>query len=182
MARRTRTLAFLALVVCLAAPAARAEMKPIMLVRVQAQTRISCPAPAIWRDITDGRKLARWMPDWNQPSNRRVQVLTMGSALDFVDEWNNRGRSVVTFLGSSESRDTREIRFANEPAHGDYLCRLKISTTRIQQGTMVQLTEEYTDESGPADAKATAQKMQASLERSLAALKALPRDCRPERM
>jgi hypothetical protein len=182
MARWTRTLAFFALLVFLAAPAARAAMKPIMLVRVQAQTRISCPAPAIWRDITDGRRLARWVSVWNQPGNRRVSSLTVGSMLDFVDEWSNRGRSVVTFLGSGESRDTREIRFANEPARGDYLCRMKISTTPAQQGTMVQLTEEYTDESGPADVKATAQKMQASLERSLAALKAMPRDCRPERM
>jgi len=182
MARRTRRLAFLALVMCLAAPAARADVKQVNLVRVQAQTRISCPAPAIWRDITDVRKLVRWMPEWNQPSNRRAPFLTMGSALDFVDEWNNRGRSVVTFVGSSENRDTREIRFANEPTHGDYLCRMRISTTPAPQGTLVQLTEEYTDESGPADVKATAQKMQVSLERSLAALKALPRDCRPERM
>jgi hypothetical protein len=52
----------------------------------------------------------------------------------------------------------------------------------MRQETLVQVTEEYTDESAPADVRATAQKMQASLDRSLAALKALPRDCRPERM
>jgi uncharacterized protein YndB with AHSA1/START domain len=182
MARRIPMLAFPILLVCLATPAARAEVKQIMLARLQAQTRISAPAPAVWREITDGRKLARWMPEWNQPSNKRVQVITMGTVLDFVDEWNNRGRSVVTFVGSSESRDSHEIRFANEPTHGQFMCRTRITTTRIPQGTLVVLTEEYTDESAPGDVKATAQKMQTSLEQSLAALRKAVGNPRSERL
>jgi hypothetical protein len=106
----------------------------------------------------------------------------MGAVLDFVDEWNNRGRSVVTFSGSSEVRGSSEIRFANEPTHGDYMCRTKIILTTIPQGTMVDLTEEYTDESAPGDFNATALKVQASLERSLAALKKAVGKLRPDRL
>lgn len=108
--------------------------------------------------------------------------MTIGSVLDFVDEWNNRGRSVVTFAGLSENPHSHEIRFTNEPTRGDYMCRTRITLTEDRHGTTVQLTEEYTDESTASDVNATARTMQSSLDRALAALKGLPRDCRAMRM
>src|SRR5436853_4648311 len=126
------------LFLCLAASFARAEVKQSTVVRVHAQTTISCPASAIMRDISDGGRLGRWVSVWNQPRNRGVHVTSVGSALDFVDEWNNRGRSVVTFSGSL-SRNQSEIRFANEPTHGQYMCRTKVTLTSTAKGTLVEL-------------------------------------------
>src|SRR5205085_3251934 len=91
MIRRTLALAFPILFLGLAPPFARAEVKQTTMVRVHAQTMISCPASAIRREISDGSHLGRWMSEWNQPRNRGVHVTSVGTVLDFVDQWNNRG-------------------------------------------------------------------------------------------
>jgi hypothetical protein len=150
----------------LAGPA-RAEVHRVATTGIHSQIRIDAGAAAIWRYATQGSHFASWMPAWKQPRNARINLVRVGDWLDSVDDWNNKGRSVVTYL----SRD-RELRLANDPLDGSFMCQTKLVLNPDGAGTMVQLSEQYTDESSAADAGATAAKVQAGLDRSLRSLKA----------
>jgi hypothetical protein len=146
---------------------ARAEVKQVMTARIRSQISIQAPAAPIWLYATQGRNFAAWMPEWNQPRNAKINLVKVGDWLDSVDEWNNKGRSVVTFADRN-----REIRIANDPLNGSFMCQTRLRLDPGPEGTIAQLTEQYTDESQPADFSATALKMQAAMDRALAALKA----------
>lgn len=150
-----------------AAGPVRAEVKQVMTAKIRSEISIHAPAAPIWLYATQGRNFAAWMPDWNQPRNATINLVKVGDWLDSVDEWNNRSRSVVTYADRN-----RELRIANDPLNGSFMCQTKLRLDPDAGGTRVQLTEQYTDESRPADFNATAMKMQAAMDRSLAALKA----------
>jgi hypothetical protein len=145
---------------------ARAEIHQVTTVRIHSQIRIDAGPAAIWRYATLGSHFVSWMPEWKQPRNARINLVRVGDWLDSVDDWNNKGRSVVTFL----SRD-RELRLANDPFDGSFMCQTKLLLNPDGGGTTVQLIEQYTDESNATDSRATAAKLQAGMDRALQSLK-----------
>lgn len=167
MKRRTLFPALSALVLCLALPSpGRAELKQIVTARLHSQIHIDASAPAIWNYATRGRNFDEWMPMWNQPRNARINLVAVGNWLRFVDDWNNKGRSVVTYLSRN-----KEVRLANDPEDGSFMCQVKLTLDLDGVGTIVHLYEQYTDESAPSEFNTTAQKVQASMDRSLKSLK-----------
>lgn len=147
--------------------AAAGEIQPVAAVRLHAQTRIAAPPAAVWKAVTTGRTFATWCPMWKAPSNAATTLTHVGDVVSFTDEWNNRGRSVVTFLAPG-----RELRVAHEPDDGSYLCQARIVLTPAAGGTVVQFWDAYTDDNPrEADRSATAARQEAALERQLQALK-----------
>jgi hypothetical protein len=159
-----------ALGICLAflsaSGTAGAEMKQIQTARLHSQVHIDASQAATWSYMTRGANFVNWMPMWSRPRNAKVNLLRVGDWLDFVDEWNNRGRSVVTFVARN-----KEIRLANEPLDGSFICQVKMMLEPEARGTLVHLYEQYTDESPATDFNATAQKVQAAMDRALQSLK-----------
>ena len=145
---------------------ARAEMKQIQTARLHSQIHVDASQAAIWSYATRGANFVDWMPMWNRPRNAHVNLLRVGDWLDFVDEWNNRGRSVVTYVARN-----KEVRLANEPLDGSFLCQVKVMLEPEGRGTLVHLYEQYTDESPATEFSATAQKVQAAMDRALQSLK-----------
>ena len=147
--------------------AGRAEMKQIQTARLHTQLHIDAAAAPIWAYATRGSNFEEWMPMWKRPRNARINLVKVGDWLQFIDEWNNKGRSVVTYI----ERD-KELRLANDPEDGSFMCQVKLTLDPDpRQGTMVHLYEQYTDESPSSDFNATAQKVQAGMERALKSLK-----------
>jgi len=144
----------------------RAEHRQVPVMRVHAETEIAAKPATVWAQITTGRNLVTWCPQWKSPKNASVFLTRVGDVLDYTDEWGNGGRSVVTYL-----KKNAELRVAHEPASGAYMCQGKLILTPTGDGTKVALWDQYTDESSAADAAATAEKMEKELAETLAALK-----------
>lgn len=167
MNRRTLIASILAvaLVAC-AAASARAVWKQVPVVRHTSEVDIKATPAAIWTRLTAGKNLATWCPVWKAPANARITLTKVGDVLDFTDEWGNGGRSVVTYLARN-----KELRVVHEPSNGSYLCQAKLVLEPKGAVTHVTFVEEYTDESKAEDLKATAEKMEAEMGATLAALK-----------
>ena len=165
--RRTLLPTLFVTAACLAlAGASRAEMKQITTVRLHSQIHVDAAAQAIWLFATRGSNFEEWMPMWNRPRDARINLVKVGDWLQFVDEWNNKGRSVVTYISRN-----KEVRLANDPEDGSFMCQIKLSLDSDAQGTNVHLYEQHTDENTAAELNATAQKVQASMDRELHSLK-----------
>jgi uncharacterized protein YndB with AHSA1/START domain len=142
------------------------EMRQIQTARLHAQVHVDATRAVVWSYATRGKNFENWMTMWNRPRNAGINLVRVGDWLQFVDEWNNRGRSVVTYLSRN-----KEIRLANDPDDGSFMCQIKMTLDSEGGGTIVHLDEQYTDESASTDFKATAQKVQAAMDRALRSLK-----------
>ena len=143
-----------------------ADMKQVPVVRIHAQTVVQAAPSAVWLHMTRGKNLVTWCPVWKSAKNSAVNLAKVGDVLDYTDQWGNGGRSIVTYLVAN-----KELRIAHEPNDGSYLCQAKLTLAPQGQGTLVQYWEQYTDESAPKDLEATAAKMQADVDLTLATLK-----------
>jgi len=144
----------------------RAEMKQVQTAQVHSQLHVDAAAAPIWAYVTRGSNFEDWMPLWNRPRNARINLVQVGNWLQFIDEWNNKGRSVVTYIARN-----KEVRLANDPEDGSFMCQVKLLLEPDPHGTVVHLYEQYTDESPAGEFNATAQKVQAGLDRALRSLK-----------
>ncbi len=145
---------------------ALAEHSQVPVARIHAQAQVAAPPAAVWAWMIQGRNLVTWCPGWKSPANAKANISKVGDVLEYTDEWGNGGRSVVTYLLKN-----KELRVAHEPTKGDYMCQAKVILEPVGSGTRVHLWDQYTDESSPADAQATAQKMETELANMLASLK-----------
>jgi polyketide cyclase/dehydrase/lipid transport protein len=127
---------------------------------------VNAAPAAIWVHMTRGKNLVTWCPMWKSAKNAAMNLSRVGDVLDYTDQWQNGGRSVVTYLVGN-----KEIRVAHEPSNGSYMCQAKLVLEPQGKGTLVHYWEQYTDESSPADLQATATKMQAEMDQTLADLK-----------
>jgi len=147
--------------------AGRAEMKQIQTARLHSQAHVDAAAAPIWAYAIRGSNFEEWMPLWNRPRNARINLVKVGDWLHFIDEWNNKGRSVVTYIERN-----KELRLANDPDDGSFMCQVKLTLEPdAGGGTMVHLYEQYTDEGPAGEFNATAQKVQAGMDRALKSLK-----------
>jgi uncharacterized protein YndB with AHSA1/START domain len=145
---------------------ATAGVQQIPVVRLTVQTQVAAPPAAVWSYITTGKNLVTWCPMWKDAKNSKVNLSKVGDSLDFMDQWGNGGRSVVTYIDPN-----KELRIAHEPQDGSYVCQAKLILEPSGDGTIVHYVEQYTDESSPEDLKATAAKMEAEMQETLAAVK-----------
>jgi uncharacterized protein YndB with AHSA1/START domain len=159
-------LAFAALATAAWCAVASAKHVQVPVVRFNAEIEVSAPPSAVWSYMTTGKNLATWCPMWKSAGNARSGLNKVGDVLDFTDPWGNGGRSIVTY-----SVKDKEMRIAHEPTKGDYMCQAKFILTPTGSSTRVEYWEQYTDESKPEDMEATAKKMEADMQETLAALK-----------
>lgn len=137
------------------------------LVRITVEEEMAAPPAAVWTALTTGSSLVTWCPVWKSPANAKVKLARVGDTLEFLDEWGNGGRSVVTFLEPG-----RELRVAHEPTTGAYLCQARVTLEPQGAGTRVTYVEQYSDASSESDREATAAKTEDSMKATLAALEA----------
>jgi hypothetical protein len=88
--------------------------------------------------------------------------------LDYVDEWNNAGKTVVIYLAKN-----RELRLAHVPNDGSYVCQLKIKLEAKGAATLVTFVEQYSDALDVPTDKDTALTAKNGMMKYLAALKAV---------
>lgn len=138
----------------------------VRMVRLTDEIEISAPPADVWTHMTSGASLIAWCPYWRSEANAKATIDNVGDVLEFNDEWGNTGRTVITFVEKA-----KELRMLHEPADGSYVCHAKLMLKAVGDKTMVSYVEQYTDESKPADAKATAAKMGDQMHATLQALK-----------
>jgi uncharacterized protein YndB with AHSA1/START domain len=148
------------------ASAALAATQQIPVVRLHNQITVAAPPAAVWEYVTSGSHFATWCPEWKAPANAKIHLTRIGDVVDYRDAWGNGGRSIVTYFDRNH-----ELRVAHEPSKGDYMCQAKVVLEPSGNGTIVHFWEQYTDESGPKDLAATADKMQNEFVANLAALR-----------
>jgi len=158
-------LAFVLLAVALC-PSAHADPQIVPMVRIETAVDVAAPASEVWSYMTTGKNLVTWCSYWKNETNSDIQLDEVGDVLEFLDSWDNGGRSVVTYLDPR-----REIRVAHEPTNGSYLCQARFRLEPIADGTRVTYVEHYTDESPPKERAATAKTMRAEMLGSLDELK-----------
>ena len=138
----------------------------VRMVRLTDEVEISAAPADVWLQMTSGASLIAWCPYWRSEANAKVTIEKVGDVLEFNDEWGNTGRTVITFVEKD-----RELRMVHEPADGSYVCHATLTLKAVGDDTVVSYVEQYTDESKPADASATAVKMGEQMAATLQALK-----------
>lgn len=159
------TVLCLCLVAALAAPlSAKSEL--VTVVRLSDGVEVAAPPATVWKAITTGKSLVNWCPDWKSDANAKVNLTKVGDTLDYTDGWGNGGHSVVTYIDPDH-----EIRVADEPSNGSYMCQTRIILEPAAGGTAVTYVQQYTDESSKEDREATITKMEDGMAKTLDALK-----------
>lgn len=126
-------------------------------------------APAqVWAALTEIDKMKAWYPGWKNAAATTKPLTTVGHMLDYVDEWNNAGKSVVVYLAKNQ-----ELRFAHVPNDGSYVCQLKIKLEAKGAATLVTFVEQYSDALDVPTDKDTALTAKNGMMKYLAALKAV---------
>ena len=109
------------------------------LMTFEGAVRIAAPPAKVWQAMTDADKAVSWCPLWKNAES--AEALTrLGASVDFLDQWENPGRSVVVFVDAE-----RELRLAHVPNDGSYVCQVKLQLTPAGEATDVHVTEQYSD-------------------------------------
>jgi hypothetical protein len=143
-----------------------ADTKQVPMVTIHSETTITAPPSVVWTYITTGKNFATWCPNWRAAKNAKINITRTGDVLDFIDEWGNGGRSIVTYCVMN-----RELRVAHEPMKGDYICHGRFLLTPGGGATTLGFWDSYTDSSDAKNLSATMDKMQSAADKSLAAIK-----------
>jgi hypothetical protein len=138
----------------------------VRMVRLTDKVEINAAAADVWMHMMNGASLIAWCPYWRSEANAKVTIEEVGDVLEYHDEWGNTGHTVITFVKKAE-----ELRMVHEPADGSYVCHATLMLKAVGDKTVVSYVEQYTDESKPTDAKATAAKMGNQMKVTLQTLK-----------
>ncbi len=126
-------------------------------------------APAqVWAALTEIDKMKAWYPGWKNVVATAKPLTTAGHMLDYVDEWNNAGKTVVIYLAKNQ-----ELRLAHVPNDGSYVCQLKFKLELKGAATLVTVVEQYSDNLDVPTDKDTALIAKNGMMKYLAALKAV---------
>jgi uncharacterized protein YndB with AHSA1/START domain len=164
--RRAMLLSVLGVLCAFATGLLASTRDEVPMVRITDEVEISAAPAEVWKQMTSGASLIAWCPYWRSEANAKVKIEKVGDVLEFQDEWGNTGRTVITFIEKG-----KELRMAHEPADGSYVCHATLMLKAEGDKTKVSYVEQYTDESKPADANATAAKMGEQMKATLQALK-----------
>lgn len=98
-------------------------------------------APAqVWAALTEIDKMKAWYPGWKNAAATTKPLTAAGQMLDYVDEWNNAGKTVVIYLAKNQ-----ELRLAHTPNDGSYVCQLKFKLEPKGAATLVTAVDQYSD-------------------------------------
>lgn len=126
-------------------------------------------APAqVWTALTEIDKMKAWYPGWKNVAATARPLAAVGQMLDYVDEWNNAGKTVVLFLAKNQ-----ELRIAHVPNDGSYVCQLKFKLEPKGVSTLVTVVDQYSDALDVPTDKDTALLAKNGMMKYLAALKAV---------
>jgi hypothetical protein len=145
---------------------AGADMKKVAMVRMETETLVAASPAVVWEYMVTGKNFVTWCPVWKSDANQKVHIKKIGDVLEFMDEWGNGGRSVVTFI-----EPLKELRVAHEPGDGSYVCQSKLLLSEAGGKTKVVFVEQYTDERSDEEIAATAKDVEGRLAGTLQALK-----------
>lgn len=126
---------------------------------------VKAPPAQVWAALTDGAKIQSWYPGWKGATGVK-SLTTVGASIAYKDEWGNPGKSVVLYAAKD-----KELRLANVPDDGSYVCQVKFKLEAKRTGTMVTVTDQYSDNLDVPLDKDTAAIAKASMMKYLAALK-----------
>lgn len=143
------------------------QVSKMALMTFDGNVRIAASADKVWHELTDADKAMSWCPLWKNAEHAE-SLTKLGASIDFLDEWENPGRSVVIYVDPG-----KELRLAHVPNDGSYVCQLKVVLTPDGDATNVHATEQYSDAlDAPVD-KDTAAQMQTEMGKYLKELKNL---------
>ncbi len=126
-------------------------------------------APAqVWAALTEIDKMKAWYPGWKNVATTAKPISAVGQALDYFDEWNNAGKTVVLHFAKNQ-----ELRFAHVPNDGSYVCQLKLKLEAKGAATLVTVVDQYSDALDVPTDKDTALIAKNGMIKYLAALKAV---------
>lgn len=126
-------------------------------------------APAqVWAALTEINKMKAWYPGWKNVAATAKPISSVGQTLDYVDEWNNAGKTVVIYLAQNQ-----ELRLAHTPNDGSYVCQLKFKLEPKGAATLVTAVDQYSDALDVPVDKDTALLAKNGMMKYLAALKAV---------
>jgi uncharacterized protein YndB with AHSA1/START domain len=135
------------------------------LVTLQGQTEIDASPSKVWAALTNAETAQSWCPYW-QNANPTASLDTVGRSIAFKDAWGNGGKSVVLY-----AEKAKELRIAHVPADGSYLCQSKFTLRGNGSGTVVSVTEQYSDNLDVPLDRDTAKQMSDEIEKYMTALK-----------
>lgn len=138
----------------------------VRMVRLTDQVEINAAPADVWTKMMTGASLIVWCPYWKNEANAKATINNVGDVLEYSDEWGNTGKTVITFIDKA-----KELRMVHEPGDGSYVCHATLKLEAAGDKTVVSYVEQYTDESSPTDAKATAAKMGDQMKATLKSLK-----------
>lgn len=166
MMRKRFVLPFVTFAFAAGISVAGADTKQVPMVTIHSETTIAASPSTVWTYITTGKNFATWCPNWRASKNAKINLTRTGDMLDFIDDWGNGGRSIVTYCVMN-----RELRVAHEPMKGDYVSHGRYVLTAGGGSTTLGFWNSYTDSSDAKSMAATMDKMQAAADKSLAAIK-----------
>lgn len=110
----------------------------LALMTFEGKMDVNVAPSQVWTALTTGSQIPQWNPLWK--TGLPASLTTVGQAVPFVDSWGNRGTSVVLFVDRG-----KELRVAHMPQDGSFVCQVKFRLEPKGGGTMVTVTEQYSD-------------------------------------
>jgi uncharacterized protein YndB with AHSA1/START domain len=139
------------------------------LVTIDAAAEVNATVDKVWAALTETDMAHSWYPGWKrQNAGEMTAVIRVGEQIPFDDGWGNSGQSVVLFVDPHH-----ELRIAHVPDNGTYLCQVKVRLTARAGKTLVEVTEQYSDDIDVPLDKDTAEMTRQEVAKYLAVLKKL---------
>lgn len=141
------------------------DASKMALVTLQGEMKIDASKGDVWSALTDAETAQSWCPYWHNASPTE-SMNAVGQSIAFQDAWGNGGKSVVLY-----AEEAKELRIAHVPNDGSYLCQVKFILKENGSGTVVSVTEQYSDNLDVPLDKDTAQQTSHEIEKYMTALK-----------
>ncbi len=168
--RRCSILILVLLCIVLIAPSfsQNVAISKMALMTFTGSTEVKAAPAQVWAALTEIDKMKAWYPGWKNVAAMTKPLTAVGQMLDYNDEWNNAGKTVVIYLAKNQ-----ELRLAHVPNDGSYVCQLKFKLEPKGASTLVTAVDQYSDALDVPTDKDTALIAKNGMMKYLAALKAV---------
>ena len=137
----------------------------LALMTFQGGIEIKAAPSSVWAALTEPDKVQQWCPYWK--TGKITQPLSMvGQTVTYTDNWGSVGKSVVIFANKNT-----ELRLANVPDDGSYVCQTRYILQAKGPNTLVTVTEQYSDKLDVPTDRDTAVQVKQEIEKYLPILK-----------
>lgn len=153
-----------------------ASVSKMALITIRASVEIDAPIDDVWTTLTQTDLAHSWYPGWKNAGGTTA-LNRVGSTIRFDDGYGNSGLSVVLYVDPGA-----ELRVAHAPDNGSYLCQVRFKLSQRPGKTVVEVTEQYSDDINVPTDRDTAQMTKQEIEGYLGVLKALAEGTAPADM